>query len=145
MFNEVAESLDPLGAKDPEPFLQGAKISRQQASGFFWGVACGNSQDGGETLVDTTIERPLAPSIEGFALLSSQDKRFHGGQLLSLDLPAFPRWLILSVGSPSATVYLGQEDLEETVRVHLPDGDIYDLPESLLIRNGELANVSLQP
>jgi hypothetical protein len=105
LFNEVAEGFDPLGAKDPEPLVQGGEISRQQASGFFWGVACGNSQDGGQSLVDTTIERPLAPSVDGLALLSGQDYRLHGCLRGYLTMVArFPMGLIVYIDSPSATV-----------------------------------------
>jgi hypothetical protein len=32
-----------------------------------------------------------------------------------------------------------------TCRVNLPDNDVYEVSESLLVRNGELAGVSFQP
>jgi hypothetical protein len=49
------------------------------------------------------------------------------------------------VGGFVVGVRLGEQSAEKMARVHLPDGEIYDLPESLLIGNGDLAHVSLQP
>jgi len=46
-------------------------------SDVFWGVASSNSQDGGETLVDTPIKRFLAAAFDFLALLSRQDNEFH--------------------------------------------------------------------
>ncbi len=40
---------------------------------------------------------------------------------------------------------LGDGETPATSRVNLPDNDIYELPNSSLVRNGELAHVSLQP
>jgi hypothetical protein len=39
---------------------------------------------------------------------------------------------------------LGEGEDPDTSRVSLPDNDIYDVPNPLLVRNGELAHVSLQ-
>jgi hypothetical protein len=46
-------------------------------SDVFWGVASSNSQDGGETLVDTPIKRFLAAAFDFLALLGRQDNEFH--------------------------------------------------------------------
>jgi hypothetical protein len=73
-----AEGFKSVVEIDPKPLAQLAEINPEQSSDVFWSVARSNSQDAGETLVDTPIKRLLASSFDFPPLLGTQDKRFHG-------------------------------------------------------------------
>ena len=40
---------------------------------------------------------------------------------------------------------LGVGETPDSSRVNLPDNDVYEVPNASLVKNGELAHVSLQP
>jgi hypothetical protein len=65
-----AEGFKSAVAKDAQPSAELAEINPEEVSAVFWGVARSNSQDGGQTLVDTPIKRFLAASFDFLALLS---------------------------------------------------------------------------
>ena len=75
---EGAESVQSFVAIDPEPFAQSGKARPQEFGDFFPSRAPGDSQDGGEALIDTPIEGFLASPLDLLALLISQVDRFHG-------------------------------------------------------------------
>jgi hypothetical protein len=75
---KAAEGFEPVVAKDTEPFAELGEFNPQELSYVFWSVAPSNSQDSGETLVDTTIKRLLAAPFDFLALLNRQDRWFHG-------------------------------------------------------------------
>jgi hypothetical protein len=72
-----AEGFKSVVAKDTEPLAELSEINPQELSDVFLGVASGNGQDGGETLVDTPIKCFLAASFDFLPLLSRQDQGFH--------------------------------------------------------------------
>jgi hypothetical protein len=72
-----AEGFKSVVAKDMEPLAELGKINPQEVSDVFWGVTSSNSQDGGQTLVDTPIKRFLAAAFGFLTLLNRQDNGFH--------------------------------------------------------------------
>jgi hypothetical protein len=65
-----AEGFKAVVAKDKEPVAELGEINPQELSDVCWGVTSSNSQDGGETLVNTPIKRFLAAAFGFLALLS---------------------------------------------------------------------------
>src|ERR1035441_979836 len=80
-----AEDIDPLVAKDTEPFAQLAEADPQHMSDFITALALGDGQDGSEALIHTPVKGSLASLLDLPSLLGSQDNRFHGRVLLELD------------------------------------------------------------
>jgi hypothetical protein len=72
-----AEGCQSVVAKDMEPLAELGEINPQEVSDVFWGMASCNSQDGGETLVDTPIKCFLAAAFDFLALFSRQDNGVH--------------------------------------------------------------------
>ena len=75
---ESAEGFESLVAEDAEPLAQLGEADPQEFGDLFPGFAGGDGQDGGEALVDTPVEGPLASPLHFLALLGSQDDRLHG-------------------------------------------------------------------
>jgi hypothetical protein len=65
-----AEGFKTVVAKDAKPMGDLGGINPQEMSSVFEGVASSNSQDGGETLIDTPVKRSLAAPFHFLALLS---------------------------------------------------------------------------
>jgi len=66
---DFTKGVEPFLTKDTQPFAQLAEAHTQQGSDVFAGFARSDRQDGGQTLVQPSVQAFLPSSLDGLALL----------------------------------------------------------------------------